>query len=78
MILFMRDFWIETDEDSWKDLAVKGKEQDFLTEWERNFAYNMGDLVRYGKRPSDKQCPFAERLWNIYQQHLADERRKQK
>lgn len=44
----MRDFWIETGEDSWKDLAVKGKEQDFLAEWERNFAYNRGDLVRYG------------------------------
>jgi len=74
----MKDFWIETDENSWKDLAVKGKEQGFLNEWERNFAYNMGETAKYGKRPSDKQFPIAKRLWNIYQQYLADERRKKK
>jgi hypothetical protein len=74
----MKDFWIETTAEGWFDAAHQGKEHDFLTEFQRNFAFKMGIISRAGSRPSDKQYPIAENIWNLYQQFLADEARKKR
>ena len=67
------DWWLETDEDSWKSASREGKTYDFLKPRDRKFAYDMGHQ-RYALalRPTSAQRPRAQMIWNIYQQHLAD------
>jgi hypothetical protein len=74
----MRDFWLDTTADAWFDAAHQGKEHDFLTEFQRNFAFNMGKIARSGGTPTDAQHPIAENIWNLYQQYLSDEEKKGK
>jgi hypothetical protein len=74
----MKDFWLDTTADAWFDASHQGKEHDFLTEFQRNFAFNMGIISRACSRPSDKQYPIAENIWNLYLQYLSDEEKKGK
>jgi hypothetical protein len=72
----MKDFWLDTTADAWFDASHQGKVHDFFRPKDSNFAYSMGEIARTGGRPTDKQYPWAEHLWNLYQQYLADEKKK--
>jgi hypothetical protein len=67
------DFWDDTEGDCWFNAAGEGKKHDFLTEWQRDFAYKMGIRANQGKRPTSLQLPYAKEIWFLYQQFLRDQ-----